>query len=256
MRTVTPRDREVGGGPVAHPLGVLERGRGREHQHLVGARSRRAARRRTRGVPSPHSPPPTRASDPAAAALGSSAAEPTAPRPDRPGVPTPKLPAGNLLRFPASTGGETMAHQADRRRRLRDSWARGSPRWRPRPASRWCCAAAPQAGADAMLAGLEKSLARQVEKGRLDDADRDRGPRPGHAPSPTSPSSPTCDLVLESIVEDLADQAGALRRARPRLRARRDPRHQHVDAARGRDGDGHRAAPSGCAASTSSTPRR
>jgi 3-hydroxybutyryl-CoA dehydrogenase len=60
-----------------------------------------------------------------------------------------------------------------------------------------------QAGADAMIAGLEKSLAKQVERGKLDDADReavlarvrgvtDLGELAG------------CDLVLESIVEDLA----------------------------------------------------
>ena len=60
-----------------------------------------------------------------------------------------------------------------------------------------------QAGADGMIAGLEKSLAKQVERGKLEDADRtavlgrvrgvtDLGELSG------------CDLVLESIVEDLA----------------------------------------------------
>ena len=53
-----------------------------------------------------------------------------------------------------------------------------------------------------------------------------------------------CDLVLESIVEDLARQAGALRRARPGLCARRHPRHQHVDAPDRRDGRWPRSAPS------------
>ena len=33
--------------------------------------------------------------------------------------------------------------------------------------------------ADAMVAGLEKSLAKQVERGKLDDAERDARPRPG-----------------------------------------------------------------------------
>jgi len=62
-----------------------------------------------------------------------------------------------------------------------------------------------QAGADGMIAGLEKSLAKQVERGKLEDADRtavlgrvrgvtDLGELSG------------CDLVLESIVEDLANK--------------------------------------------------
>ena len=56
-----------------------------------------------------------------------------------------------------------------------------------------------------MVAGLEKSLAKQVEKGKLDRrATRPTIARPGHAPPPTWASWPTCDLVIESIVEDLA----------------------------------------------------
>ena len=61
-----------------------------------------------------------------------------------------------------------------------------------------------QAGADAHVAGLEKSLARRSKKGRLDDADRRRRARPRAAPSPTLDELAACDLVLESIVEDLA----------------------------------------------------
>src|SRR5438270_1615993 len=57
--------------------------------------------------------------------------------------------------------------------------------------------------ADAMVAALEKSLAKQVEKGKLSDDD---------AKSTASRVSATahlgdlanCDLVLESVVEDLA----------------------------------------------------
>ena len=58
-------------------------------------------------------------------------------------------------------------------------------------------------GASAMLAGLDKSLAKQVEKGRLDDAERTavRGRVRGVA---DLAELAECDLVLESIVEDLA----------------------------------------------------
>ena len=49
-----------------------------------------------------------------------------------------------------------------------------------------------------------------------------------------------CDLVLESIVEDLGVEEAPLQRARPHLPRRADPGHEHVDAAGGRDGDGDR----------------
>ena len=88
-----------------------------------------------------------------------------------------------------------------------------------------------QAGADAMLAGLDASLARQVKKGRLEDATA--AEVRGRVSAVTALDElAACDLVLESIVEDLADQAGALRRARPGVHAVGDPRHQHVDVAR------------------------
>ena len=71
-------------------------------------------------------------------------------------------------------------------------------------ASRSCCAAARRRRADAMVAGLEKSLAKQVERGQA----RGRRARPrcsaGSARSPTSASSPTATSCIESIVEDLA----------------------------------------------------
>jgi 3-hydroxybutyryl-CoA dehydrogenase len=60
-----------------------------------------------------------------------------------------------------------------------------------------------QDGADAMLAGLEASLARQVKKGRIDAllADEIRGRvRVVTALDELA----ACDLVLESVVEDLA----------------------------------------------------
>jgi 3-hydroxybutyryl-CoA dehydrogenase len=60
-----------------------------------------------------------------------------------------------------------------------------------------------QSGADGLMAGLEKSLARQVDKGRLEAAERDQVI--GRVSAVTDLSElAECDLVVESIVEDLA----------------------------------------------------
>ena len=60
-----------------------------------------------------------------------------------------------------------------------------------------------QAGADGMVAGLEKSLAKQVDRGKLEEADRDAVL--GRVRGVTDLGELAgCDLVLESIVEDLA----------------------------------------------------
>lgn len=60
-----------------------------------------------------------------------------------------------------------------------------------------------QASADAMVAGLEKSLARQVDKGKLSDDDRTAVLGRVRAVSDLGELA-SCDLVVESIVEDLA----------------------------------------------------
>jgi 3-hydroxybutyryl-CoA dehydrogenase len=60
-----------------------------------------------------------------------------------------------------------------------------------------------QASADAMVAGLEKSLAKQVDRGKLDTAERDAALGRVRAVADLSELS-ECDLVVESIVEDLA----------------------------------------------------
>ncbi len=60
-----------------------------------------------------------------------------------------------------------------------------------------------QESADAMLAGLEKSLDRQVAKGRLDQPERDAVVARVTATSSLADLA-ECDLVLESVVEDLA----------------------------------------------------
>ena len=57
--------------------------------------------------------------------------------------------------------------------------------------------------ADAMVAGLEKSLGKQVEKGRLDDAERSAVLGRVRAVTDLGELA-ECDLVLESIVEELA----------------------------------------------------
>jgi len=59
-----------------------------------------------------------------------------------------------------------------------------------------------QEGADSMLAGLDASLARQVRKGRVDD-DTATEVRARVSAVTTIDELAPCDLVLESIVEDL-----------------------------------------------------
>ena len=59
-----------------------------------------------------------------------------------------------------------------------------------------------QSTADAMVAGLEKSLAKQVERGKLDAAERDTVLGRVRAVTDLGELA-ECDLVLESIVEDL-----------------------------------------------------
>jgi 3-hydroxybutyryl-CoA dehydrogenase len=60
-----------------------------------------------------------------------------------------------------------------------------------------------QSTADAMVAGLEKSLAKQVDRGKLEAADRDAVLGRVTAVSDLGALA-DCDLVLESVVEDLA----------------------------------------------------
>lgn len=60
-----------------------------------------------------------------------------------------------------------------------------------------------QESADQMVAGLERSLAKQVDKGRLEEADRDAALARVTATSDLHGLA-DCDLVVESVVEDLA----------------------------------------------------
>ena len=98
-----------------------------------------------------------------------------------------------------------------------------------------------QDSADAMVAGLEKSLASRSRRGKLDDADRDAvlgRVRAGHRPRRARRLRPRARVDRRGPRR----QEAPLQRARPHLRRPHDPRHQHVDAARRRDGDGHRPA--------------
>jgi 3-hydroxybutyryl-CoA dehydrogenase len=60
-----------------------------------------------------------------------------------------------------------------------------------------------QAGADGMIKGLEKSLAKQVEKGKLAEADRDAALARVRGVTDLKELA-ECDLVVESVLEDLA----------------------------------------------------
>src|SRR5579863_4614824 len=59
-----------------------------------------------------------------------------------------------------------------------------------------------QSTADAMVASMEKSLAKQVEKGKLAEADREAALARVTAVSDLGELA-GCDLVIESVVEDL-----------------------------------------------------
>ena len=60
-----------------------------------------------------------------------------------------------------------------------------------------------QSSADALVAGLEKSLGKQVEKGRLDDAERQTILQRLSVTTDLGELA-DCDLVVESVIEDLA----------------------------------------------------
>jgi len=63
-----------------------------------------------------------------------------------------------------------------------------------------------QASADDMIAGLEKSLAKQVEKGRLEQDAADKVRSLVSATTELKDLA-DCDLILESIIEDLGHKA-------------------------------------------------
>ena len=137
----------------------------------------------------------------------------------------------------------------------RGSWARASPRPAAVHGFEVVLRSRAQSTADAMVAAMEKSLAKQVDKGKLAEADRDAAMARVTAVSDLGDLA-GCDLVIESVVEDLGRQEAPLLRARPHLRRPHHPGHQHLHPARWWRWPWRRAGPTRCAASTSSTPPR
>src|SRR5689334_15854327 len=109
------------------------------------------------------------------------------------------VPAGNL---PASTGGGVMAIK---RVGIVGSGIMGSgvAEVAAKAGIEVVLRSRAQSTADAMVAGLEKSLAKQVERGKLEAGERDTVLGRVRAVTDLGELS-DCDLVLESIVEDLA----------------------------------------------------
>ena len=104
--------------------------------------------------------------------------------------------------LPSRPRGDAGGGQTGRSRRLRDHGRRrgrghgeGRVRGRrPQPS---------QASADALVAGLEKSLGKQVEKGRLEDTERQAILQRLSVTTDLGELA-DCDLVVESVIEDLA----------------------------------------------------
>ena len=220
--------------PVPPPVRGARR---RRRSGARGPRRRRCAARSSASnsrPPGPHSPPPDegeRTGDAAGAHGGGHYCRHAGPDPDG-GERSYRLVTSPLSR---STGGRRRWRSSGSVWWVPGSWAPGWPRWPPRRASRWCCAAARSRAPTRMLAGLDASLARQVKKGRREEADA---------------------TEIRARVTAVTDLGGARRlRSRPRVDRRGprhqagalpeldrvcapdgDPRHQHVDAPGGRDG--------------------
>ena len=108
---------------------------------------------------------------------------------------------------------------------------------------------------NAMVASIDKGFAKAIERGKATEDERDAGARPHHATDHLGAVA-DCDLVIESVVEDLAVKKALFAELEQIVKPERHPRHQHLHPARGRPGDGHLSARTRCAASTSSTRRR
>ena len=134
-------------------------------------------------------------------------------------------------------------------------WRPASSRSSPRPATRSPSSPAPRQGRQAVQTALGKSLEKAVQRGKLDEADARRRPRPGHRHDALDDLADV-DLVVEAIVEDLVGQAGAVREPRRDLQARRRARHDDLLPAGHRVRRGHRRARPTSSACTSSTRRR
>ena len=101
-----------------------------------------------------------------------------------------------------------------------------------------------EAGADAVYTGLDAGLVKQVARDKLTEDERQAILARITVTDDLSELA-LADLVIESVVEDLAVKKAAVRPARRDRPARGDPRHQHLDAAGRRPGDGHEATRAG-----------
>ena len=92
-----------------------------------------------------------------------------------------------------------------------------------------------------MVAGLATSLAKQVEKGKRTEAEA--AEIAGRVRATTHLGELVdVDLVIESVVEDLAVKKDLFAELDSICKPEHDPGHQHLDPAGGRDGDGDRPA--------------
>ena len=151
-----------------------------------------------------------------------------------------RLPVGNLPR----------PHRRSRRRGgrwrssgsaswVRGSWARASPRSRPRAASKSCCAAARSRPPTRWSPGSRSRWRSRSTGASSKPADRDAALGRVRAVADLGELA-DCDLVIESVVEDLATKKHLFTDLDRICSRAHDPRHEHLDAARRRDGDGHR----------------
>ena len=253
--TFAPSPSKYAAARSTDPLGMLERGRGRAAPAPRRSRRARAAGCRRSRHGSVHSPPPTSASGPGrlrsrrrhrltGGAYGRGAARLAAPtyppvtfRPslEQEDVTMTVKRVGIVGSGIMGSGIAEVAAKAGLRGRAAQPGAGAPPtRWSPgsrsRSPSRSSGASSKPTERDAVLGRVaRRHRPRRARRVRPRDRVDRRGPRREEAP---------------------------LHRARPHLPRRHDPRDQHVDAAGRRDGDGDRAAPTRCAASTSSTRRR
>ena len=167
--TRAPSGEPVGGGGHG-VVGVLVRGGGRQDHDLVGAGGGQEPA--VEVAPAVHAPPPTRATGPV---TGADVTVAGVHRRDW-------LPFGSLQRWRWRSSASSD----------RGSWAWASPRWPPAGMT-VVLRSRKQETADALVAGLGRSLAKQVERGKLDEAEAaavaGRAATADLGPCPTATSS-------------------------------------------------------------------
>ena len=135
-------------------------------------------------------------------------------------------------------------------------WAPGSRRSACRPGSRSSAARSSPSSASGRVSRIDHYLGRGVEKERLTQEEKDAALGRLTSDRRSSPTSLTCQLVIEAAFEDLGvkrELFGELDRHR---RAGRDPRDEHLGALRHRRSLDATSVPSAWSACTSSTRHR